>query len=96
MTPTKIYDISIILIIVCLLTSCSIAKNIQDIQNSSVVLQENYSYYINDSLNFSYRFPGCCYSQITSKQKIKENLNMVDEKLPLTHCICLLSGFCYA
>ena len=83
MIRTKILGISSIIIITFSLLSCGSVKNIE---RSAVILEESYKYYINDSLTFSYRFPGD-YDQITVRKEIKRNLNKVAKNLPLNNCI---------
>ena len=92
MIRTKIHGINIILIIVFLLTSCNTAKNIQNIRNAGVALNDAYSYYVNDSLTFFCRFPGC-YKQVADNQKIKDNLKKVNKNLPLKNCIACFKDF---
>ena len=86
--------ISVALILIgALFTSCTTPKNIQNIKNAGVVLKDSYSYYINDSLTFSYRFPGCCYKGIVNQKEIKENFQKVNKNLPVNHCIaCFREG----
>ena len=93
MTRANFHGINLILVIAFFFTSCSTVKNIQNIQNAGVVLRESYSYYINDSLTFSYRFPGCCYQQIVNKLEIIENFQIVNKNLPLSNCIACFRDF---
>ncbi|MCL1850528.1 MAG: hypothetical protein FWF70_03855 [Bacteroidetes bacterium] len=45
-----------LLVLFIVFTSCNTVKNIQNIRNAGVVLNETYSYYVNDSLTFSSPF----------------------------------------
>ena len=87
MTRTKIYGINTILIIVLLLTACSTINTVKNIQKNGLVWKEMYTYYVNDSLTLSYRFPGGGYDQITKKNKIRNFLVKAGNSLPLNYCI---------
>jgi hypothetical protein len=87
MKQTKTPAISIIAAVILSLTSCSTTKNIQNVQKGTTVYKDFYSYYVNDSLSFSYRFAGCCYKEIVNKKEIKKNLKKFDKNLSFNHCL---------
>jgi hypothetical protein len=82
MTPAQRFGISCCLMILFF----SACFSLQNLQKGGRILKEAYHYYVNDSLQFSYRMPGD-YEAVVEKKTIKRSLIL--DKLPLNPKNCL-------
>jgi hypothetical protein len=88
MIHTKILGASSFIIVIIFLISCSSVKNIR---KEVLILEDEYNYYVIDSLNFSYRLFGN-YDRVTYK-KIRNNVREICKNLSERNCIDCFKTF---